>query len=159
MTRGLGWLVSLAVLVAATAFPVLAAAQDAGQIKDVGQVKVVKGTVHVERGGQRQPASVGLTVREGDVIVTGPGSSVGLLFLDASLLSAGPDSRLAIDRFAFDSTTNQGAFDTSLRAGTLAVVSGKIAKQAPGAMRVKTPAAILGARGTEFVVRATGSAD
>src|SRR5512144_909719 len=153
MTRRRAWLGSLAVLVAATALVVPAAAQE------VGQIKVVNGTVHVERGGQRQPAAVGLTVREGDVIVTGPGSSVGLLFPDASLLSAGPDSRLAIDRFAFDSTTHQGAFDTSLRAGTLAVVSGKIAKQAPGAMRVKTPAAILGARGTEFVVRATGSAD
>jgi hypothetical protein len=91
---------------------------------------------------------------EGDVIATGRDGSAGVTFNDDSLLSVGPDSVLAIDRFAFDSTTNQGAFDTSLRKGTLSVVSGKIAKQSPDAMRVKTPTAILGARGTELLVRA-----
>jgi hypothetical protein len=126
---------------------------------DVGQIKVAKGAVHLERGGQKIPAAVGAKVRQADVIVTGPDGSVGIVFLDASLLSAGPNSALAVDRFAFDSTTNQGAFDTSLKKGTLAVVSGKIAKQSPDAMRVKTPAAILGARGTEFLVRAGAPAD
>jgi hypothetical protein len=121
---------------------------------DVGQIKVAKGAVHLERGGQMIPAAVGAKVRQADVIVTGPDGSVGIVFLDASLLSAGPNSALAIDRFAFDSTTNQGAFDTSLKKGTLAVVSGKIAKQSPDAMRVKTPTVILGARGTELLVRA-----
>jgi hypothetical protein len=126
---------------------------------DVGQIKVVKGAVHVERGGQKMPAAVGAKVRQADVIVTGPDGSVGIVFLDASLLSAGPNSELAIDRFTFDSTTNQGAFDTSVKKGTLAVVSGKIAKQSPDAMRVKTPGAILGARGTELVVKAGALAD
>lgn len=122
--------------------------------QDVGQIKVSRGAVHIERGAQRLTAPVGARVRATDVIVTGPDGAVGIAFLDASLLSAGPNSTLQIDRFAFDSTTNQGAFDASLKQGTLAVVSGKIAKQAPDAMRVRTPAAILGARGTEFVVRA-----
>jgi hypothetical protein len=122
--------------------------------QDVGQIKVSRGFVRIERGTQRLTAPVGARVQANDVIVTGPDGAVGIAFLDASLLSAGPNSTLSIDRFAFDSTTNQGAFDTSLRQGTLSVVSGKIAKQAPDAMRVKTPAAILGARGTEFVVRA-----
>ena len=126
---------------------------------DVGQIKVAKGAVHLERDGQKIPAAVGAKVRQADVIVTGPGGSVGIVFLDASLVSAGPNSALAIDRFTFDSTTNQGAFDTSLKKGTLAVVSGKIAKQSPDAMRVKTPTAILGARGTEFLVRAGAPAD
>jgi len=62
-------------------------------------------------------------------------------------------SRLSIDRFAFDSTTHQGSFESSLRKGTLAVVSGKLAKQSPEAMKVRTPAAVLGVRGTEFLVR------
>ena len=127
--------------------------------EDVGQIKVAKGAVHLERGGQKLSAAVGARVRQADVIVTGPDGSVGIVFLDASLLSAGPNSALAIDRFAFDSTTNQGAFDTSLKKGTLAVVSGKIAKQSPDAMRVKTSAAILGARGTELLVRAGAPAE
>jgi hypothetical protein len=40
-----------------------------------------------------------------------------------------------------------------LKRGTLAVVSGKLAKQSPDAMKVRTPAAVLGVRGTEFLVR------
>ena len=62
-------------------------------------------------------------------------------------------AELVIERFVFDSTTHQGEFDTRLKKGTLAVVSGKIVKQSPEAMRIKTPAAIMGVRGTEFIVK------
>jgi hypothetical protein len=129
-----------------------AAAQVAGQV-DAGQVKVATGTVHVERGSHRLPALAGMKVRQGDVIVTGADGSVGVTFADNTLISAGPGSTFSIDRFAFDPTTHAGGFDASLRRGTLAAISGKLAKQSPDAMRVRTPAAILGVRGTEFVVR------
>jgi hypothetical protein len=118
-----------------------------------GHVKVAKGSVQIERAGQKVPAPVGAVVQAGDVVTTGGDGSVGITFLDNSLLSAGPNSVLAIDRFAFDSTTHQGSFESSLKKGTLAVVSGKLAKQSPDAMKVKTPAAVLGVRGTEFLVR------
>jgi hypothetical protein len=121
--------------------------------QEAGHIKVAKGAVQVERAGQQVPATVGAVVQAGDVVVTGPDGSVGITFLDNSLLSAGPNSVLAIDRFAFDSTTHQGSFESSLKKGTLAVVSGKLAKQSPDAMKVKTPAAVLGVRGTEFLVR------
>ena len=120
---------------------------------EVGQIKTVKGTAHIERGGQKLPATIGAKVLQSDAVVTGADGSVGITFIDNSLLSAGPNSTLAIERYAFDPTTHAGAFDTRLTRGTLAVVSGKIAKQTPGAMTVKTPAAILGVRSTEFVVR------
>ena len=68
------------------------------------------------------------------------------------LLSAGPNSILSLERFEFDPTTNDGRFDAQLRRGTLAVVSGRIAKKTPQAMTVRTPSAVLGVRGTEFVV-------
>ena len=122
-------------------------------LADVGVVKVSKGRAEVERGGQRLPAPVGMKVREGDVVVTGRDGAIGITFTDNSLLSLGPDSRLRLDRFAFDPTTHRGAFETSLGAGTLSGVSGKIAKQSPEAMKVRTPAAQLGVRGTEFLVR------
>ena len=125
--------------------------------EDAGQIKTSKGSAQIERSGQRLPANVGQVVQEGDVVVTGADGAVGITFRDNSLVSIGPDSVLAIDRFVFDSTTHQGAFDASLKQGTLAVVSGKLAKQSPEAMKVKTPAAILGVRGTEFLVR-TGPA-
>jgi hypothetical protein len=133
-------------------FAVAAAADD-----DAGQIKTSKGSAQIERSGQKLPATVGQIVHQGDVIVTGADGSVGMTFRDNSLVSIGPDSMLAIDRFVFDSTTHQGNFDASLKQGTLAVVSGKLAKQSPDAMKVKTPAAILGVRGTEFLVR-TGPA-
>ena len=146
MRYGIGGLVAVAMLVAAG----VAAADD------VGRVKVVKGGVDIDRAGRSLPASIGMRLQEGDVIVTGRDGSVGVTFNDDSLLSVGPDSVLAIDRFAFDSTTHAGRFDTSLRQGTLSAVSGKIAKQSADAMRVRTPATILGVRGTEFLVRSSG---
>ena len=144
MRYGFGVLVA----VAALAIAVAAAADDAGR------VKVLKGAVTIERAGQSLPATVGMRLQEGDVIKTGRDGSAGVTFNDDSLLSIGPDSALAIDRFAFDSTTHAGRFDASLRQGTLSAVSGKIAKQSPEAMKVRTPSTILGVRGTEFVVRA-----
>jgi len=120
---------------------------------DVGQVKTTKGTVHVERDGQRLPASVGMPIRQSDALVTGADGSVGVTFSDNSLFSTGPNTVLVVDRYSFDSTTHAGRFDASLKKGTLAVVSGKMVKQSPDAMKVRTPAAIMGVRGTEFVVQ------
>ncbi|MBM4442298.1 MAG: FecR domain-containing protein [Candidatus Rokubacteria bacterium] len=137
----------LAALCACAALPALAVASD------VGVVKISKGAAAIERGGRPQPAPPGTKVREGDVVVTGKDGAVGVTFSDNSLLSIGPDSRLAIDRFAFDPRTHRGAFESSLERGTLAGVSGKIAKQSPDAMKVRTPAALLGVRGTEFLLR------
>ncbi|MGH8707218.1 MAG: FecR family protein [Burkholderiales bacterium] len=120
---------------------------------DVGQIKVAKGTVHVERGGQRLPAAVGMAVLQSDILVTGADGSAGVTFSDNSLLSTGPNSVLVVDKYTFNTTTHAGEFDASLKKGTLAVVSGKIVKQSPGAMRVRTPAAIMGVRGTDFLVQ------
>ena len=122
--------------------------------QDVGQIKTVKGAVHIERGSEKLAAAPGARLRQSDTVVTGADGAVGITFTDNSLLSAGPNSSLAIERYAFNPTTHAGAFDSRLSRGTLSVVSGKIARQTPGAMTVKTPAAILGVRSTEFVVRA-----
>ena len=119
---------------------------------EIGQIKVAKGQVSLERQGNAMPATVGARLHTADVIKTGADGSVGITMDDDSLLSVGPNSALSLDRYAFDSTTNQGRLDTSLNKGTLAVISGRIAKQSPDAMTVRTPTAILGVRGTEFVV-------
>jgi len=121
--------------------------------EDVGQVKVAKGTVQVERDGKRMPATVGMPIHQSDTLITGADGAAGITFSDNSLLSTGPNSVLVVDLYMFDSTTHAGKFDASLKKGTLAVVSGKIVKQTPGAMRVRTPAAIMGVRGTDFLVQ------
>ena len=122
----------------------------------IGQIKTADGPVTVERSGAGQPIAVGDHVFQADTIVTAAGGSVGITFVDNSMMSLGPDSRLALDKFQFDTTTHEGEFDSSLQKGTLAVKSGQIVKQTPEAMHIKTPAALLGVRGTEFVVRADG---
>ena len=120
---------------------------------DAGQLKSVKGSAHVERDGNRMPATIGMTVLESDTLVTGADGSIGVTMADNTLLSVGPNSVLEIETYAFDSTTHAGKFDAALQKGTLAVVSGKMVKQSPDAMRVRTPATVMAVRGTEFVVK------
>jgi len=120
---------------------------------DVGEIKVMRGSAHIERGAQRLPAAVGMPVQQADKVVTGADGSVGITFADNSLLSIGPDSTLAIDRYVFDSTTHAGHFDSTLSRGSVAVISGKMVKQSPESMKIRTPSSIMGVRGTEFVVK------
>ena len=93
--------------------------------------------------GSWTPALVGMRVQAADVVRTGADGSVGITMSDSSLLSAGPNSIVSLDRYEFDATTGNGRFDTSLSARSLAVVSGRIAKQSPEAMTVRTPFAVL----------------
>lgn len=120
---------------------------------DIAQIKTLSGTVMIERGSERILGAAGMKLRQADVIRTGIDGSVGITFIDNTMMSAGPNSSLALDQFSFNSTTHEGRLDTSIRSGTLSVISGKIAKQSPEAMKIRTPAAILGARGTEFFVQ------
>jgi hypothetical protein len=119
---------------------------------DIGQVKVVKGSVTIQRSGQAMPTAVGMRVHAGDIVRTGADAAVGITMIDDTLLSAGPNSVLTLDRLEFEPVTRKGRLDATLGAGTLAVVSGRIAKQSPEAMTLRTPLAILGVRGTEFAV-------
>jgi hypothetical protein len=130
------------------------AAAGASAVEQAGVVKIVKGEVAIERAGARSAAVPGASVHAGDRIVTGDDGRVGITLRDNTLLSAGPSSVLALDEFAFDSTTHAGTLDASVQRGTVAVVSGKIAKQSPQAVRFRTPNAILGVRGTAFVIDA-----
>lgn len=120
---------------------------------DIGLIKVSKGSVQIERGGSRVPAAVGAGLRASDVIVTGTDGSAGITFTDNSLVSVGPNSVFAIEKYSFDSTTHAGQFEGNLRQGRLAAVSGKMVKQSPESMKIRTPSAVMGVRGTEFVVQ------
>ena len=137
-------LIVVAVL-SAMAFPALAA--------DVGLVKVSKGTVQIERNGAKMAAPVGASVQALDVITTGADGSAGITFTDNSLVSVGPNTVFAIDKYRFDSTTHAGEFEGSLKKGRLAAISGKMVKASPESMKIRTPSAIMGVRGTEFVVQ------
>ena len=120
---------------------------------DIGTVKTARGDVRLQRGGERLAVKVGTPVQASDVIVTGADGTAGITFTDASLVSVGPNSVFAIDKYRFDTTTHAGEFEGNLRQGRLAAVSGKMVKQSPESMKIRTPSAIMGVRGTEFVVQ------
>ncbi len=136
------WILAAAM---AVAFPAVAA--------DVGLIKVSKGSVQIQRGTAKVPAAVGAGVQASDVIVTGADGAAGITFTDNSLVSVGPNSVFAIDKYTFDTTTHQGEFEGNLKQGRLAAISGKMVKQSPESMKIRTPSAIMGVRGTEFVVQ------
>ena len=121
---------------------------------DVGRVKTITGVVHIERGGQRLPATVDAPIQASDTLVTGAASSVGITFVDESRIAAGPNSTLVIDKYVFDQTTHVGTMQTTLKRGMLAIVSGRLVKQSSQAATVRTPTVVLGIRGTQFVVSA-----
>ena len=139
------------ILVAALGFAGTAAAAD------IGLIKVSKGSVQIQRGSEKMPAKVGSALQKSDVVITGADSSAGITFTDNSLVSVGPNSVFAIDKYSFDSTTHAGEFEGNLRQGRLAAVSGKMVKQSPDSMKIRTPSAIMGVRGTEFVVEVAGT--
>ena len=120
---------------------------------EIGQIKNVSGQVSVWRNNVQQIAKAGDLLEQADVLTTGVNSSVGVTFIDNSRLSAGPNSRIELKQFRFDPTTNNGEFLADMQRGTLAIVSGQIAKRSPDAMKVKTPTTILGVRGTTFAVK------
>jgi hypothetical protein len=122
----------------------------------VAQVKTTSGAVFVVRDGTRMPLKQGDPLFEKDVLQTDADGGIGLTFNDNSVLSLGPNSEAALAEYAFDSSNFNGKMLTDMRKGTLTMVSGDIARSSPDAMKVRTPTAILGVRGTSFVVQVEG---
>ncbi|MDD9903747.1 MAG: FecR domain-containing protein [Rhodospirillaceae bacterium] len=120
----------------------------------IGKIKTLKGEVEIVRDGKAIKAKPGDELEQADTVQTGPNSSVGIVFADKTRFSAGPRSSIELTQFQFNaSKRTQNAFHTKLKRGTLAITSGRIAKKSPNAMTVRTPATILGVRGTRFLVR------
>lgn len=119
-------------------------------------MKKVTGEVVIVRSGERLTAKIGDLLFEKDLLETGPNGGIGITFVDNTVFSTGPNSRLALDEFRFDSSNFQGSMQANMQQGTLAVVSGDIPRTSPGAMKIKTPTAILAVRGTTFAVQVYG---
>lgn len=120
---------------------------------EIGQIKTLKGDVFLARDNNRTQAQPGDILYQADVVETGDNGSVGITFIDNSRFSAGPNTRIELSRFSFNPTTQDGEFITDMASGTLAVISGQIAKHSPEAMKVKTPTTILGFRGTKAAIK------
>ena len=119
---------------------------------EIGRIKTVVGQASVVRGKTVAPAAPGVQLLVSDVLTTGRDGRIGVTFVDNSRFAVGPSSQVALSQFEFDDTTHRGRSLTTLDRGSLAVVSGQIAKENKDAMRVRTPTSLLAARGTRFVV-------
>jgi hypothetical protein len=119
----------------------------------IAQVKTVSGDAVIVRNGARLAAKAGDPVFEKDTIETGADGAIGLTFTDNTVMSTGPNSEIALEEYRFDSSNFRGAMLADMRQGTVAMVSGDIARSTPGAMKVRTPTAIMGVRGTRFVIQ------
>jgi hypothetical protein len=136
-----------------SALCLLATANTAVAGETIGVVRTASGAATVTRGEKTLPAVPGLKLLVGDALGTGRDGSLGIILLDDSSLSIGPESRLVLRSFLF--SPSEGTFDLVARIprGTMAYLSGLIGKLAPEKARFETPTATIGIRGTRFAVK------
>jgi len=123
----------------------------------VGIIKAVNKDAFIIRNGKTHPATPGMKVMKSDLIKTGAGSSVGVIFEDDTVLSMGPKSEFAIEEFTFRPVENKLSFVVRIIRGTLSFLSGQIAKLSPGSVRLETPSATIGMRGTHVLIKVQGN--
>jgi hypothetical protein len=125
----------------------------AENVNVAARIKVTSGSVFVVRAGAELPASIGLAIYETDTVKTGADGRLGLTLKDDTRVSLGPSSELRIDRFRFAPADSHFGMALTFVRGVIGYVSGRIAKLAPDAVRLETPAAIIGVRGTTLAIR------
>jgi len=148
------WASGAALLTFATS-PVLAqdGAQQAGVAAAVrGNVLLAAATpgTETQRGGQVVGENIasGDKIFLGDMIETGPSSGLQIMLLDETIFTIGPSAAMTIDSFVYDPASGAGEVTTQVLKGAFRFVSGKVAKNEPSKMNVKTPVGTIGIRGT-----------
>jgi hypothetical protein len=134
---------------------VLAAATPAlgQQPSDAGRIKVVSGSAFIVRESGLIPARAGQAVFEADGLRTGVDGRIGVTLKDDTRVSLGPSSEVRLERFVYAPAAGRLGLVLKIVRGVTAYVSGRIAKLAPDAVRLETPAAIVGVRGTTLAIR------
>lgn len=138
----------------------VASAQTQGSASDTraGTFKQVQGEVLLGRGDGRavQP---GEAVRAGERVRTGKDGATSIVLKDGTVMVLGPDSTADLSQYQFDSTTQEGNLLVELLQGSVRVVTGLLARVNPDRFKVKTPTAVVGVRGTDFIVEANPRAE
>ncbi|MDA8841255.1 FecR domain-containing protein [Candidatus Pelagibacter bacterium] len=113
----------------------------------IGSIGLTVGTV---KNQKNEILKAGDPVYFGDEIIVEEQSKSQVLLLDETVLTLGQKSSITIDEFVYDPNTENGKISTSIAAGSVKVLSGKISQGNPEDLVVKTPAGSIGTRGTEF---------
>ncbi|MFC7419315.1 FecR domain-containing protein [Iodobacter arcticus] len=119
----------------------------------IAYVKNVMGEASVTTAGKVVKAEVGTAVQQGSILKTGAKSSMGLTFKDETVMSFGPDTELTVDEYLYAPAQGKLKIVSMLAKGTMNYVSGIIAKLQPDAVAIRTPAGMIGVRGTQFLVK------
>ena len=127
-----------------------AAAEDA---RPIGLVKTASGEAFILRDGRRLAAHPGLDLMLGDQLSTGRKGALGVILRDDTVISLGPATQTRLEQFAFDPAQGHLALVLRVTRGLIEYLSGKISKLAPGSVRIETPVATLGIRGTHLLAR------
>jgi hypothetical protein len=118
-----------------------------------GSVKIAEGKSEIVRQSQAQPAVQGARLYQSDVLRTGGDGKLGVVLKDDTLISLGPDTELVLDEFVFVPVEDRMSLTTKMIRGTAVFLSGTIGKLAPEKVKVDTPSASIGIRGTKFAVQ------
>lgn len=104
----------------------------------------------------RRVIGQGDQVYKDEVVETGQRGKGQLLFLDETSLTVGPNSRVTLDRFVYDTSRGSGTVTMTAVRGVFRFVSGSLPSQA---YEIRTPAGSIGVRGTifELIIDVDGS--
>ena len=117
-----------------------------------GRIKVASGSVFIVRAGALVPARAGQEVFEADGLKTGADGRLGITLKDDTRVSLGPSSEVRVDRFVFAPAEGRMGLVLKVVRGVIGYVSGRIAKLSPDSIRLETPAAVVGVRGTTLAL-------
>jgi VCBS repeat-containing protein len=128
----------------------------------IGHVTKLVGTATAIRNGVSIILNNGDNVNKGDVVQSGSDSTLGITFIDGSVFGLGSNAKMVLNEMIYDPNGSSNSSLISLVQGTISFVAGATAKK--GDMKVDTPVATMGIRGTavlveiDFVVPGQGGA-
>ena len=116
----------------------------------IGDVILQEGTGVIERkDGDEFSSKIDLDIFSYDTVKTGQGKTA-IEFVDDTRVDITEHSKLIIDEFVYDPNTKTGALSLKASLGTVRYASGQIAKNSKQNVKIKTPTATIGVRGTDF---------
>lgn len=118
----------------------------------VGEIGQIKGSGVLERGKDVViEGEAGVGVQSMDTAVTANGT-MRIDFIDETRVDITEQSRLVIDEFVYDPANDIGSLSMKASLGTVRYASGQIAKRYKQNVKIRTPSATIGVRGTDFIM-------
>lgn len=115
-----------------------------------GSVIRIQGAAFANHRDTSENLSKDGAVRVGDRIVTGRNARVLLKMKDGALITLGADTEFVINEYRYSRKDKQGSAALELVKGAFRAVTGAIGKLRERDFKVKTAAATIGIRGTDF---------